>query len=968
MATITGLTAARMQEIVDATIVGANVVDNHLILIKEDDSEIDAGLLSTDADSVGFDPSPSDLVSINVGDALRELAGITDVVGGPISAEELYFEETPLAMTGTFVTASEISPIDQSLVIAAFWLHVGATKVSTITTGVTGSVSEVHHVWIDAISGRHKLTWNGQQTGFLNFNDGPATWQAALEALSNIAPGDVTVTGGVGNNGATAHYILTWDNALGNVSAPTVQNIDLVTPIDQHIPVGLTGCGLDWELLTLVRSNEGSDKGQFFYIGQGEAVSDQLSLEMFPTGTTGYVVSAHIVEAVNVFVGDSPRDAIRQFKMDHSTGNGTAWTYYMEPMADPQNYALGMAIHGAGDNNATVEAGWDLISTTNGTTPGARPGDNISFIAYGALGTTDTSATVTWSPTNISNEGLLFELVSINTDPDSDGWAPVFHMAGDIYANATVPIEWPYESQLGLLLGYDDVVGFLVVEVRDSDTFDVSGLQADGWELVSASLGDGTGGTGTRRIVLWKRQDVLAEPGLTLTTPGDHLAAAIFTVRNCAEDPIEVTAASIKAAASTVTAVPGVDTETPNTHVVYIASRAFDVSGAQYSDETNASLDGLYERLDGGTSTGTGGGFGVWSGTLAADGPSGTLAATLANSTTEVYLSFAIAGIPGSSTPVGPEGEFIRDIIGLALVGGINIDVIVNDAGDVITIDVAGVALSPDRQVFTASGTWTKPAGTYTIVDILCIGGGAGGGGGRQGAAASIRSGGGGGGGGGLTQVSMPFSAVDASCAVVVGTAGIGGIAATAPDTNGGAGGNGVGSSFAAVAGSSVTAGGGIGGGGGDADGVPASVFSGLFAAFAPSEGGASSATGAAGSAGGTSRYAGAGGAGGGGITTGNVAAAGGAGGAVGSRGAASATAGAVSGGAGAAGSSAPANTGLPGSGGGGGAGHAAGVGGAGGAGGIYGGGGGGGGASLNGNNSGVGGAGAGGIVVVVCR
>lgn len=43
MPTITGLTAERMQEIIDATIVDANVVGDNLILTKEDGGTIDAG-------------------------------------------------------------------------------------------------------------------------------------------------------------------------------------------------------------------------------------------------------------------------------------------------------------------------------------------------------------------------------------------------------------------------------------------------------------------------------------------------------------------------------------------------------------------------------------------------------------------------------------------------------------------------------------------------------------------------------------------------------------------------------------------------------------------------------------------------------------------------------------------------------------------------------------------------------------
>src|SRR5213082_2491497 len=90
-------------------------------------------------------------------------------------------------------------------------------------------------------------------------------------------------------------------------------------------------------------------------------------------------------------------------------------------------------------------------------------------------------------------------------------------------------------------------------------------------------------------------------------------------------------------------------------------------------------------------------------------------------------------------------------------------------------------------QVFTSSGTWTKPTGP-TSVQVTLIAGGGSGGSGRRGAAGSVRCGGGGGGGGGTTRVTIPASILTATVAVTVGTGGPAPAATSADNTNGSAG------------------------------------------------------------------------------------------------------------------------------------------------------------------------------------
>jgi hypothetical protein len=264
-----------------------------------------------------------------------------------------------------------------------------------------------------------------------------------------------------------------------------------------------------------------------------------------------------------------------------------------------------------------------------------------------------------------------------------------------------------------------------------------------------------------------------------------------------------------------------------------------------------------------------------------------------------------------------------------------------------------------DVQVFTASGTWTKPASGLST-RIYCVGGGGGGGGGRRGAAASVRAGGAGGGGGARSFIELPTSALTGTVAVTVGTAGSAGAAATANDTTGGSGGSGGTTTF----GSYLRAGAGTGGAGGGTGATTAG--SGGTGDFSGTGGAASSATGAAGSNA-SAGSAGAGGGGGGGVTAADSPSAGGFSGDSPDRPTAPLNnGGTVPGGAGSSAADRPANSSLPGGGGGGGAASITGAGGGGGNGGLYGGGGGGGGAALNGNNSGAGGAGAAGICVVI--
>jgi len=95
---------------------------------------------------------------------------------------------------------------------------------------ITGGVSEVATVAVDATSGNYTLTYDSQTTGSILFNASASAVKTALELLSTVTANStiVSVTGGPGDSGATTPYIVTFDAALGDVNPNlTAASVDL---------------------------------------------------------------------------------------------------------------------------------------------------------------------------------------------------------------------------------------------------------------------------------------------------------------------------------------------------------------------------------------------------------------------------------------------------------------------------------------------------------------------------------------------------------------------------------------------------------------------------------------------------------------------------------------------------------------------------------------------------------------------
>lgn len=86
-----------------------------------------------------------------------------------------------------------------------------------------GNAAEVQQLVVDASGGTYTITFDGETTAAIANNATASTVQQRLEALDNVNPGDVTVTGGVGAAGGGTPYVLTWGGRYvgANVPQPT---------------------------------------------------------------------------------------------------------------------------------------------------------------------------------------------------------------------------------------------------------------------------------------------------------------------------------------------------------------------------------------------------------------------------------------------------------------------------------------------------------------------------------------------------------------------------------------------------------------------------------------------------------------------------------------------------------------------------------------------------------------------------
>lgn len=156
-------------------------------------------------------------------------------------------------------------------------------------------------------------------------------------------------------------------------------------------------------------------------------------------------------------------------------------------------------------------------------------------------------------------------------------------------------------------------------------------------------------GTPTRLTVMYKFAASGAEPGPTITDPGDHVYGVTIAIRGVhSSDPFEAIASMSHSSSVTSISLPGLLTKRADCLVVNALSTGLDTLLANASAEANATLANLTERHDGATDSAGGGGLVIYTGEKAV---AGVVGPTTLTSTNTNFAALTIALRPADPVP-----------------------------------------------------------------------------------------------------------------------------------------------------------------------------------------------------------------------------------------------------------------------------------------------------------------------------
>lgn len=172
------------------------------------------------------DPEPGDIFRVTInGKSVQAVAAsgnVAELVAALIAAinDSTIAEYQEVTASGTEVLIITAVTAGVDIFVTAESIDVGSAagfeiEVTTVTAGDPG-VNEIQRVSIPAATsgGTFTLTFQGEETAAIAYDASAATIQTALEALSNIAAGDVSV------GGASPTWTVEFQQAYANVNVP----------------------------------------------------------------------------------------------------------------------------------------------------------------------------------------------------------------------------------------------------------------------------------------------------------------------------------------------------------------------------------------------------------------------------------------------------------------------------------------------------------------------------------------------------------------------------------------------------------------------------------------------------------------------------------------------------------------------------------------------------------------------------
>lgn len=198
--------------------------------------------LLTEMNDVATDGSIDTLTATNALDVLIQARAVLNARKVPMT--DRYVALSPEAESA-FLQLDQLQKVNESgsdgvLRDATIGRLMGFTIV--VDPNITGATGEVQTVTISGspTGGTFTLTLSGQTTGDIAFNAAASAVQSALEALSTVGAGNVTVDGVAGGP-----YTVTFDPSLGDVAQMTADGAGLTGGTTPAVAVATTTGGQD---------------------------------------------------------------------------------------------------------------------------------------------------------------------------------------------------------------------------------------------------------------------------------------------------------------------------------------------------------------------------------------------------------------------------------------------------------------------------------------------------------------------------------------------------------------------------------------------------------------------------------------------------------------------------------------------------------------------------------------------------